>query len=67
MNSAITTGNVAYSVTSQSQLGSETTKGVINYSANHFGLHQFDANVSGPMGKGWLYSVSMYQIFDPGT
>lgn len=67
VKSAISTGNVAYSVTSFSQLGSQTPKSVINYSANHFGLQQFDVNTVGAMSKNWLYSLSMYQIFDPGT
>ena len=65
--SAITTGNIAYSVNSFTQLGSEDFKGVLNYKANHFGLQQFDMNISGGIGKDWLYSGSIYQNFDPGT
>ena len=65
--SAITTGNIAYAVNSFTQLGSERFKGVLNYKANHFGLQQFDMNLSGGIGKGWLYSGSIYQNFDPGS
>lgn len=65
--SAIRTGNIAYSVDSSSKLGQKEFKGILNYKANHFGLQQFDLNVSGGIGNNWLYSGSVYQTFDPGT
>lgn len=65
--SAIATGNIAYSVNSFSDLGSNTFKGILNYKGNHYGMHQFDLNVSGPLAKGWTYALNMYQNFDPGT
>ncbi len=65
--SAIATGNIAYSVNSFSDLGSDTFKGILNYKGNHYGMHQFDLNVSGPLAKGWTYALNMYQNFDPGT
>ncbi len=65
--SAIATGNIAYSVNSFSKLGQKEFKGVLNYKANHFGLQQFDLNVSGGIGDKWLYTASIYQNFDPGT
>lgn len=67
--SAITTGNIAYAVNSFTQLGSDDFRGILNYKANHFGLQQFDMNLSGGIGKNrdWLYSASLYQNFDPGT
>ena len=67
IESAISTGNVAYSVTSKSHLGTENQRGIINYAINHRGLQQFDINNSGSLGNGWLYSATMYQIFDTGT
>lgn len=65
--SAIRTGNIAYSVDSYSKLGQKEFKGILNYRANHFGMQQFDLNVSGGIGDKWLYSGSVYQNFDPGS
>ena len=52
--SAIRTGNIAYSVNSFSKLGQKEFKGVLNYRANHFGMQQFDLNVTGGIGDKWL-------------
>ena len=65
--SAIRTGNIAYSVNSFSKVGQKEFKGILNYRSNHFGMQQFDMNVSGGIGDKWRYSASMYQNFDPGT
>lgn len=66
---AITTGNIGYAVNSFTQLGvgNESLKGVLNYNTNHFGKQQFDLNLNGGLGRGWYYSGSVYQNFDPGT
>lgn len=65
--SAILTGNVAYSVSSFSKLGQKDFCGVLNYKTNHFGWQNFDLNISGGIGDKWLYTASMYQNFDPGS
>ena len=65
--SAIKTGNIAYSVNSFSKIGDKKFKGIVNYRSNHFGLQQFDMNVTGGIGDKWRYSGTMYQTFDPGT
>lgn len=65
--SAILTGNVAYSVNSFSKLGQKDFSGVLNYKTNHFGWQNFDLNISGGIGDKWLYTASMYQNFDPGS
>ena len=65
--SAILTGNVAYSVNSFSNLGQKDFRGVLNYKTNHFGWQNFDLNVSGGIGDKWLYTASIYQNFDPGS
>ena len=65
--SAITTGNIAYSVNAMSRLGQKEFKGILNYRANHYGMQQFDFNVSGGIGDKWLYTASVYQNFDPGS
>lgn len=60
-------GSVGYSVDSYTREGGDQFKGVLNYTANHFGLQRFDMNVSGPIDKGWYYTLGSYQNFDPGT
>lgn len=67
MESAIKTGNIAYSVDSYSNIGQKEFKGVINYHTNLFGWQNFDMNVSGGIGDRWLYTASIYQNFDPGS
>lgn len=64
---AITTGTVGYAVNSHTQLGTQKFRGRLNYNTNHFGKQQIDLNISGNAGKGWFYSGSIYQDFDPGT
>ena len=67
---AITTGNIGYAVTSFTQLGLNSEKkfnGAINYNANQYGKQQFDINVNGAIGNDWYYSGNVYQNFDPGT
>lgn len=65
--SAITTGNIAYAVSSFSRLGTKKFEGIVNYNGNHYGLQQFDMSMSGSLTKDWLYSGSIYQNFDPGA
>lgn len=67
MESAISTGNIAYTVVSSTKTGNSQFEGLMNYQGNHYGWQQFDLNLSGPLGKGCYYAVTMYQNFDPGT
>lgn len=66
---AITTGNIGYAVNSFTQLGQKGFNGTLNYKTNHFGMQEISLNLNGEIGrgKGWYYSTSMYQDFDPGT
>lgn len=64
--SAIQTGNIAYSVTSISEIGQKEFKGKLNYKANHYGQQLFDLNLSGSVSDSWLYTFGTYQNFDPG-
>ncbi len=66
MESAIKTGNIAYSVDSHSNFGQKEFKAVFNYRTNTFGWQNFDFNISGGIGDRWLYTASVYQNFDPG-
>lgn len=64
---AITTGNLAYAVNSFSNLGTDQFQGMARFNGNHFGMMRFDMNVSGAINKNWLYSVSTFQNYDPGS
>lgn len=65
--SAIKTGNIAYTVNAQSKLGQEKFGGVVNYRTNHFGLQNVDMNVGGRITDKWLYNAAIYQNMDPGS
>ena len=65
--SAIATGNIAYSVSAKSEIGQKEFKGKLNYHTNHFGLQNFDVNLSGSITDNWLYTFGTYQNFDPGS
>lgn len=67
MESAISTGNIAYSILSSTQTGEGKFKGLLNYQGNHFGWQQFDMNISGPLARDLYYATTLYQNFDPGT
>lgn len=67
MESAIKTGNIAYSVDTYSNLGQKEFKGVVNYHTNLFGWQNIDMNVSGSVNDNWLYAAGTYQNFDPGN
>lgn len=67
MESAIKTGNIAYSVDTYSNLGQKEFKGVVNYHTNSFDWQNVDMNVSGSIGDDWLYNAGTYQNFDPGN
>ena len=60
-------GAVGYAVNSNSQLGGDKFTGKVNYTLNHFGSQQLDMNMNGPIGKGWSYTMSMYQYSNPGN
>lgn len=64
---AIATGNIAYSVSSESNWGQRDFHGVLSYKANQRGWQNVDMNVGGGIGDRWLYTASIYQNFDPGN
>lgn len=64
---AITEGEIGYGVDSWVELGGNTFKGKVKYGVNTFGSQNVDINLSGPLGKGWTYTASAYNNFDPGS
>jgi len=65
--SALKYGKLGYIVSSTNLHAKDDFKGVAKYTANHFGKQQIDINLSGPFNKGWGYTLSTYQSFDPGS
>lgn len=64
---AINVGDVGFSVGTMDNLGSDVFKGNGSFNSNHFGLLNTDFNVSGPIGKGFKYTLGGLINFDPGT
>ena len=64
---AVKDGEIGYGVDSWPELGGDKFKGKVNYGVNTFGAQNFDLNLSGPLGKGWYYTLSAYNNFDPGS
>lgn len=64
---ALLASDVGVSVSTWTNRGTETTKGVASFTTNSFGLLRGDVSISGPLKKGWYYSATAFLNFDPGT
>lgn len=64
---ALQSGTLGYSATSEDNRGTDQLKIKGSLSGNHFGLMRATAAVSGPMGHGWKYAAGAYLSLDPGT
>lgn len=64
---AITEGEIGYGVDSWAELGGDKFKGKVKYGVNTFNAQNIDINLSGPLGKGWHFTASAYNNFDPGS
>lgn len=64
---AINIGDVGFSVSTYDNLGSDNYRGNGGISSNHFGLVNSDLNLSGPLGKGFKFTLGAFANFDPGT
>lgn len=67
METAMRYGEINNFVDSYNRGGSKDFQGSIQYTYGTYGQHKIDLNISGPLGKGWGYSLSTYQNFDPGS
>lgn len=65
--SVLLTGNVGYTLYSESRLGNDVPKMDMSYTVNHFGTQKMDLNLSGKFRKGWYYSIGTYQNFEVGS
>ncbi|WP_194139162.1 TonB-dependent receptor [Flavobacterium hungaricum] len=64
---AITTGDLGFAVNSYTKLGTDKLEIVGNLSGSSFGWMKGDINVSGPLAKGWSYTMGAYANFDPNS
>ena len=67
MESAMIYGEIGLYMNGMNREGDDSFHSSINYSANQYGQHKLDVNVRGALGKGWQYSLSTYQNFDPAS
>ncbi|MBR5735178.1 MAG: hypothetical protein IKX60_00070 [Bacteroidales bacterium] len=67
METAMRYGEINNYVDSYNKTGSDSFGGVLNYTFGIWGQHKVDLNISGPIARGWQYSLSTYQNFDPGS
>jgi len=69
METAIRYNDINYYVYSTSKTGiGEKIGGAASYSFGQYGQHKLDIYLHGPISdKGWYFSLSTYQNFDPGS
>ena len=65
--SAITNGVCNYAVLSKTRTGSNKHEGHVNYTTNIYNKQMFDLSLSGPIAKGWSYTLGAYVNLDPGS
>lgn len=65
--SALLSGNVGYTLYSETRLGEDKPGAHLDYTVNHFGAQRFDLNASGKIAEGWYFSLGSFQNFDPGS
>ena len=65
--SALKYGKLDYIVTSETRHAGDKFEGLGKYTFNQFGKQQFDVSLSGPLGRGWGYTLNTFQNFDPGS
>ena len=65
--SALLSGNVGYTLNSETRLGTDRTEAHLDYTLNHFGSQKFDVGIAGKIAEGWYYSIGSFQNFDPGS
>ncbi len=64
---SIRSSEVGYAINSRSKLGGDDFSGAVSLGTSQYGLIRLDANVSGPMGRGWYYSIGAYANYDPSS
>ena len=61
----IKTGDIGIVVDSHTKLGGDKLEGAVTAKTSSFGLINLDAAISGPIKKGWYYSVGAYINLNP--
>lgn len=60
-------GEINTFVDSYNKTGSDSFKGAISYTLGSYGQNKIDLNVTGPIARGWKYSLNAFLNFDPGS
>lgn len=60
-------GEINNYVDSYNKVGSEVLGGSVNFNLTHHLQTKLDINLSGPIAKGWAYSLSAFVNLDPGS
>lgn len=60
-------GHMKAMVDSYSKLGGEKTGGTISLTGSSFGQLKVDAQIGGPLARGWYFSAAAYVNKDPGS
>lgn len=67
METALRYGEINHYAESKNRVGGNKFSSAINYTLGTWGQNKIDVNISGPIARGWGYSLSTYQNFDPGS
>lgn len=67
METSMRYGEISFYADSKNRQGGDKFGGKLNYTIGTWGQHKIDVNISGPIARGWGYSLSTYQNFDPGS
>lgn len=65
--SALLTGNVGYTLYSETRLEKDKLGTYLDYTLNHFGSQKFDFDMAGKISKDWYFSIGAFQNFDVST
>ena len=63
--SVIKTGDIGIVVDSHTKFGGDKHAGTFTLKSSTFGLINFDGSASGPLSKGWYYSLGAFVNLDP--
>ena len=63
--SIIKTGDIGIVLKSQSRTGGDKFEGAVTFKTSSYGQINFDGAISGPLRKGWYYSVGAFVNLDP--
>lgn len=64
---AIISGDLGFAVNSYTRLATDKHEIIGNLFTSNYGWLKGDVNISGPLSKGWSYTIGVYQNYDPNS